>query len=232
MVGFSLKKCRGSLASPHSRSSKPKVPILLRSALGLIPKESRMPYPPIQEFDDETLCQLIATFGKHCWLPNVEVVRRFDSAVFPTERARKGKKRFTVENGTMSDDNTTPRWALAWSHGIRGHGKGWSVCHVWDRSDATTYTRLSNLALVRECFASLTDKAGPLVKFLRYHAATHYNWTPGHEMPEKPPHYDAVRWNYLQCRGDGTELVMQRLNSRACKRRTILRGLMCSEMAT
>ena len=86
----------------------------------------------------------------------------------------------------MYDDNTTPRWATLWAHGTgRASGcPGWGFAHVWSASDdINSYTHLANLAMIPECFASLTDKNGPLTGYLRWHAWTVYGWKPDHVDP-------------------------------------------------
>jgi len=186
-----------------------------------------MPYPKIDGLDYESVRTLIEIFARYCWLPDANTVKSFGtSAVFPTVRAGNGKKRLTAEDGIMFDDNTTPRWALAWTHGLKGKGEGWMICHVWDKSDSSTYTHLANLALVRECFGSLTDKNGPLVNYLRYHAAVHYNWRPDGKSIEKPVYYDEIKWNYLpKNESDGRKLIEENLIKKECNRRSILRDL-------
>lgn len=101
----------------------------------------------------------------------------------------------------MYDDNTTPTWALLWSHGlVGGSQKGWAFIHVWKASDALgAYTHLANLAMVPECFASLTDKDGPLTAFLQWHAWQRYRWKPSHaSQPSKPRDYDSIAWRYFE----------------------------------
>ncbi len=81
----------------------------------------------------------------------------------------------------MYDDNTTPRWAFFWAHGIpeTAHPSNRTFAHVWEGADNIgAYTHLANLVMVPEPFASLTDKDGPLTGFLRWHAWTVYRWKP------------------------------------------------------
>ncbi|KAF0093025.1 MAG: hypothetical protein E1N59_3215 [Puniceicoccaceae bacterium 5H] len=147
--------------------------------------------------------------------PHPDVVNRRSGPVFPSVRARARRgKRLEEVDGVMLDDNTTPRWALLWSHGYSatGHPSGWVVAHVWEDADnVSSYTNLANLVLVPEPLSSLTDKRGPLVPFLRYHADQVYNWRPtDSDAPECPSGYRKLRWRYLP---DGGDLVEERLGS-------------------
>lgn len=124
------------------------------------------------------LCRI---FAQRSWLPHPNTVKEVGSAVFPTSRARKDRPRFTEirrEDRVVGifDDNTTPTWALLWSHGIAGGKRvGLTFAHVWTvADDIESYTHPANLAIVPECLAGLTDKAGPLTSFLRWHAWTTY----------------------------------------------------------
>jgi hypothetical protein len=111
------------------------------------------------------LCRIVAqTSGLH-----PDTVCAVGRAVFPISRARKDRPRFTpiLQQGQVVgiyDDNTTPTWALLWSHGIAGGSRaGWAFAHVWTVSDdIKSYTHPANLAMLPECLASLTDKSGPL----------------------------------------------------------------------
>ncbi|MCA9468967.1 MAG: hypothetical protein KC643_26485 [Nitrospira sp.] len=160
---------------------------------------------PQPESLDRYSLHLAQMVGKTSWLPNRSVVKKLDEAIFPTSRSGSGHKRFhrIKENKRvigMYDDNTTPAWAIFWSHGLKGtRPKGWTIAHVWPNSnDIKTYTHLANLAMVPEPFAGLTDKNGPLTGFLRWHAWHVYAWKPAREAkPRKPDGYDEVEWRYL-----------------------------------
>lgn len=192
--------------------------------------------PPLSAHDDYD--QLARVVSKYILLPNPDVARTLDYPVFPTFRdtGRRGEEFYddTARLVAMSDDNTTPRWAIIWSHGVRGRGlkkilDGWSVAHVWDDAkDRDIYTRLANLALVPKAFASLTDGDGPLTAYLRYHAFAKYAWYPANKAkPRKPDEYDSIEWRYLECTTrDPCEFVRQELHKGDCKRAKILKKLM------
>ena len=155
----------------------------------------------------EDAVALSSTAVRYCRLPHPDVVKRLGSAVFPVVRAKGGNgKRGTCDtikdrNGqdriVMYDDNTTPRWALLWSHGLvqMAHPTGWTFAHVWDESDdPDAYTHPANIVMMPECFGSLSDKQGPLVLHLRHHAHLVYGWRPANCSPvERPSGYDDLR---------------------------------------
>ena len=155
-------------------------------------------------------------------------------ALFPTSRYKSERPRFSLvaENSGvvgMYDDNATPEWAVFWSHGLRGtRPKGWTIAHVWPSSDDIgSYTHLANLAMVREPFASLTDKDGPLTGFLRWHAWNVYHWKPEREaVPAKPDGYGVIEWRYLGAVVDPKALIRQRLAAADNHRTRILRPIM------
>src|SRR5262249_1332740 len=123
----------------------------------------------------------------------------------------------------------TPEWALFWSHRLKGsRPKGWTIAHVWPESaDMACYTHIANLALVPECFSSLTDKTGPLTGYLRWHAKAVYDWKPNSRQgPEKPAGYDEVLWRYLPYSTSPKEAIRQRLVSANNQRAKILRALL------
>jgi hypothetical protein len=166
-----------------------------------------------------------------CRLPDRDVVKTFNKAVFPT--VRKNSKRATGEykNGKflMYDDNTTPRWALVWSHVTCGEPRellGWRIAHVWEKCDEVEcYTRLENLLLVPAAYSGLTDHDGPLAPYLRYHAYTHYGWRPGDEQdPKEPAEYEKFleKCKYLDGRSDAREFILKRLQKSQSKRAKLL----------
>jgi len=129
-----------------------------------------------------------------CQLPNKKTVSHFKKAVLPTKRKTASRAKRIKTGKGMWDDNTTPRWALLWSHGVRGGNKalkGWHVAHVWNNcNNVHCYTRLENLLLVPAAYAGLTDGDGPLTPYLRYHPYKAYGWKPkGKPAPKKPPEY-------------------------------------------
>ena len=172
---------------------------------------------------------------RHCLCPHPDVVGRLEGAVFPSIRAsNKGGKR--GERGEvdgcriMYDDNTTPRLALLWSHGFGGtkHPEGWTFAHVWDvPKDPGAYTHIANLVMLPESLASLTDKQGPLVPYLRYHAETVYGWRPvGKDIVGKPRGYEDLIWTYLDPIPNPLGFVQCRMQRSNEKRIGILRNLM------
>ena len=172
---------------------------------------------------------------RYCRCPHPDVVGRLEGAVFPSIRAsNKGGKR--GERGKvdgrriMYDDNTTPRLALLWSHGfgVTKHPAGWTFAHVWDvPKDPDAYTHIANLVMLPESLASLTDKQGPLVPYLRYHAETVYGWRPaGKATVRKPLGYDDLTWTYLDPIPDPPGFVRNRMKHSNDKRIGILHDLM------
>ena len=172
--------------------------------------------------------------AKTSWLPNRAVVTSLGQAVFPTSRYKIKRRRFSAieENGSivgMYDDNATPEWSIFWAHGLNGtRPQGWTIAHVWPASDdINSYTHLANLAMVREPFASLTDKCGPLTGFLRWHAWDVYHWKPERQAePTKPGGYDEIQWRYFENVVDPKALIRQRLMASNNQRARILRPIM------
>ena len=185
---------------------------------------------PLDEYFPALTCMVAQT----SWLPHPDTVKALAGAAFPTSRARKLHPRLSriQENGEvvgMYDDNATPEWAVFWAHGLKGtRPKGWTIAHVWSDSDAIrSYTHLANLVMVREPFASLTDKNGPLTVFLRWHAWKVYAWKPERENePRKPSGYDSIEWRYLERVDDPKVLIQQRLEEVNNQRAKILRPIM------
>lgn len=192
-----------------------------------------MPIPPLEPLDQyfQDLCRMVA---KTSWLPHPDTVRALGRAAFPTSRAKRQHPRFTSisKNGEpvgMYDDNTTPTWAILWAHGIVGGDRtGWGFAHVWPASDdINSYTHLANLAMIPECFASLTDKDGPLTGYLRWHAWTVYGWKPDHvEPPQMPVDYNNIQWRYFSKFDAPRIFIGQRLSKLNNKRVRILRSIM------
>ncbi len=160
---------------------------------------------------------LIKIAAQHLYLPNKHVVKTFEGALFPAIRGNRellqkhkvsGNFRgqtITFPKGELNqevvlDDNTTPRWALLWSHGWTKsvRPKGWLFAHVWaDSQNPDTYTHLANLVMIAEPLAALTDKNGPLAAHLRYHAWFEYSFSPNGQAVEKPNDYRHDIWQYL-----------------------------------
>lgn len=193
-----------------------------------------MQIPPLDSLDAYTLplAQMVAGTS---WLPHPDTVRALGRAAFPTVRARKQNPRsnLVVADGRtvgMYDDNTTPRWAFFWAHGIpeTAHPSNRTFAHVWEGADDIgAYTHLANLVMVPEPFASLTDKDGPLTGFLRWHAWTVYRWKPTSAMaPAKPNGYDQVRWRYMTRFDRPREFIRDRVVQLKNERVEILRPIM------
>ena len=129
----------------------------------------------------------------------------------------------------MFDDNATPEWAMFWAHGLTGtRPKGWTIAHVWPTSDdMASFTHLANLAMIPEPLASLTDKVGPLVAYLRWHAWEVYGWKPtAASTPIKPPVYDSISWRYLPHIDDPKTAIRQRFCNLSNQRTSLLRPIM------
>ena len=191
-----------------------------------------MQIPSLEPLDQyyPYICKMVAETS---WLPHPDTVRALGRAVFPTSRARKQHPRLQniLENEKpigMYDDNTTPTWAILWAHGLRGGSRtGWEFAHVWNVSDdIDSYTHLANLAMIPECFASLTDKTGPLTRYLKWHAWTIYGWKPGHAVPpEAPEDYGKILWRYLPKIDAPVTFIRTRFDKLDNERTRILKAL-------
>lgn len=194
----------------------------------------RMPVPVLEPLgDDEQILVRIA--AARTYLPHPKTVAQFPGAVFPTirnPRQREQPVEFEGRITGMYDDNTTPRWALLWAHGIPGKSKqptkGWTISHVWDRSkDISAYTHLANLALLPEYLGSLSDKQGPLTHHLRFHAWHVYGWRPeGSEIPVEPSSYGAIQWHYFDPVDDPVGFLRAEFSKGNCGRCKALHPLM------
>ncbi len=196
-----------------------------------------MPIPPLEPLDEyfPYLCRMVA---KTSWLPHPDTVRALGRAAFPTSRARKHHPLFSISDNEkpvrMYDDNITPTWAVLWAHGIvdadsSQKRSGWTFAHTWPSpasDDVNSYTHLANLVMIPECFASLTDKKGPLTGYLRWHAWTVYGWKPDPvKPPEMPVDYNKIQWRYfLKCDAPRT-VIATRLAKLDNKRVRILKKL-------
>ncbi len=174
---------------------------------------------------------VIATIAvRHCRLPHPDVVTKCQEAVFPTIRDQQRRGTLDTERRLLLDDNVTPRWALFWAHGMAQthHPRGWTIAHVWKATkDPSAYTRLANLCLMPECLGSLSDKDGPLCRFLEYHAWNVYGWHPTHASPpEPPPGYCDIQWKYLDPYPDPLGFIRKRLATLNNQRVSVLRYLM------
>lgn len=170
---------------------------------------------------------------RHCLLPNPDVVAAFSGALLPvirasTKRGQRGEVKDFDGRELLCDDNTSPKWALLWSHGLRNNPrKGWTFAHVWDESgDPAAYTRLANLCMIPESLSGLSDKDGPLVEYLRFHAFDRYGWAPRGQMPKRPEQYDMLEWRYLEPIDDPQAAFLERLLVSSDKRAILLRQLM------
>ena len=188
---------------------------------------------PVLQKNDQAIIIRVAV--SYCWLPNPEVVRELKEAVFPVVRdtKKRGEEEFVEKYGksVLYDDNTTPRWAFLWAHGYLTTSLppgGWTLAHVWAKSkDPEAYTHLANLVMMPECLASLSDKEGPLVKILRYHAQLKYGWRPNQEpVVEKPIRFDDLEWRYLNPICNPREQVNRGLCKSKDKRAETLRRLL------
>ena len=195
-------------------------------------KLNKLSTPVLQKDDQIMIARVVVSF---CWLPNPEIVRELKEAVFPVVRCirRRGEDEFVEKyrKSVLYDDNTTPRWAFLWSHGYLKTSlpsSGWTLAHVWAKSkDPEAYTHLANLVMMPECLASLSDKEGPLVKILRYHAQSKYDWRPNQEpVVEKPICFDDLEWNYLDPICNPREQVNRRLCKSKDRRAETLRRLL------
>jgi hypothetical protein len=177
---------------------------------------------------------LVRMVADTSWLAHPDTVNTIGRAVFPTVRARKGHTRggrIADGNGEgMYDDNTTPRWALLWAHGIpiTHHPSSRTFAHVWEGADdIDSYNHLANIVMVPEPFAGLTDKNGPLTNYLRWHAWSVYGWKPAHaEVPEKPEDFDSITWRYLPKIDDPLEFIRSRIAALNNERIRTLRPIM------
>lgn len=179
----------------------------------------------IQREDSRVLAEITI---RYCKFPHPDVVSRLGKATFPVIRntSKRLKTEYLDGRKVMFDDNTTPRWSLLWSHGYEqtGHPKGFTCAHVWSMSkDPKVYTHVANLFITRESFASLSDKEGPLVPYLRYHAKKVYGWQPkGTGTLDKPCGYDELEWNYFNPIDNPQDHIRRRLEQSKSERARIL----------
>jgi hypothetical protein len=189
---------------------------------------------PACDLHDEHISILRQVFAETSWLPHPENIREVGRAVFPTSRARRDRPRLTeiLREGKavrIYDDNTTPTWALLWSHGINGGKRvGLTFAHVWTvADDMESYTHPANLVIVPECLAGLTDKGGPLTGLLRWHAWRTYGWKPSNvDEPQVPTGYADVRWKYLDRFESPGRFIAERIAGLDNERLRLLRPIM------
>lgn len=183
--------------------------------------------PPNLTADVATIAALAA---RHCRLPHPDVVARCSTAIFPTICDQQRRGTLDAERRLLLDDNVTPRWALFWAHGMpqTHHPRGWTIAHVWKATkDPAAYTHVANLCLMPECLGSLSDKDGPLCRFLEFHAWSVYRWRPENaDVPEKPPGYDEIQWSYLDPHHDPMGFIRERVMTLGNQRIVVLRQLM------
>lgn len=188
-----------------------------------------MPFrgPPGLEDD---MAAIAALAVRHCRLPHPDVVARCGAAIFPTIRDQQRRGTVDAERRLLLDDNVTPRWALFWAHGMpqTHHPRGWTIAHVWKATkDPAAYTHLANLCLMPECLGSLSDKDGPLCRFLEYHAWIIYGWRPQNSaVPEMPKGYHDVSWVYFDPHPDPAGFINERIMTLNNQRVAALRPLM------
>lgn len=186
--------------------------------------------------DPHNLADIASALAKnvlsHCFVPSPQVVQAFNGPVFPSVRDQKNRVNLGEINGrkVFLDDNTTPRWAMLWCHGFlqTNHPKGWTFAHVWPTvKDPDAYTHLANLVMMPEALASLSDKNGPLCRYLRYHAQTVYGWTPnGYADEVMPDGFESIAWTYFDPYPEPKTVVAERLLSLDNQRTRILCPLM------
>jgi len=189
------------------------------------------PIPPLESLGEHspTLANIVA---RTSYLPHPDVVKAVGGVVFPTVRSTSQRMKLLMRDGAaigMYDDNYTPTVALLWAHGIVGGSrKGWGFAHIWSAAnDINSYSHLANLAMIPECFASLTDKDGPLTGYLRWHAWTVYQWKPDHvEPPQMPLDYGNIQWRYFPKFDESKLFIRQRLAELDNERIRILRPIM------
>ena len=192
---------------------------------------------PSIDYKGEDARAIALLAARLCLLPDKKTVGQFKKAVFPTQRKTALRATPIIDESNkeigMWDDNTTPRWALRWSHDIPGGDtalQGWRVAHVWnDCNELDCYTRLENLLLVPAAYAGLTDDDGPLAHYLRYHAfAAYEEWHPEcRQRPEKPDDYDSFRhsWQYIDGEdGNARERVLTQLQKSQSERAKVLQN--------
>lgn len=188
-----------------------------------------MPFrgPPNLEDDVATIAALAAS---HCRLPHPDVVAQCSGAIFPTIRDQQRRGTLDSERRLLLDDNVTPRWALFWAHGMpqTHHPRGWTIAHVWKATkDPAAYTHLANLCLMPECLGSLSDKDGPLCRFLEYHAWSVFGWRPSlAAAPDEPAEYSRIKWTYFDPFPDPLGFIRERVMTLGNHRVAVLRTLM------
>lgn len=178
---------------------------------------------------------LVRMVSETSFLAHPDTVKAIGRAVFPTVRARKNHKRNgeLIRDGLASgmyDDNTTPRWAFLWAHGIphTHHPSNRTFAHVWEGADdIKSYCHLANIVVMPEPFAGLTDKKGPLTRYLRWHAWSVYGWRPeGTPVPTKPEDYEGIVWQYLPKIDEPMVFIRERISRLNNERIRILRPIM------
>lgn len=176
--------------------------------------------------------QLAEVVAEGSLLPHPSTVANLGGAAFPSIRDQ--KNRISIgqigSEKVFLDDNTTPRWALLWSHGISAtaHPKGWTFAHVWPvPKDVKAYTHLANLVMMPEYFSSLTDKDGPLTPYFQFHAWETYHWKPeSFPEPSKPLGYTEINWKYFELYPDPKGFIEDRIQTLDNQRTRLLRSLM------
>ena len=188
-----------------------------------------MPFaaPPDLQADAAGMAMIAA---RHCRLPHPDVVAACAGPIFPTIRDQRRRGQIDEDAGLLLDDNATPRWALFRAHGMAQthHPKGWTIAHVWAApKDPDAYTNLANLCLMPECLGSLSDKAGPLCPYLKFHAQDVYGWRPSQVTPcDKPDGYGEIQWTYFDPQPNPLDFVKDRVTSLNNQRVLVLRRLM------
>ena len=195
---------------------------------------------PTLQSNDAT--QLIRRVVPYLLMPHRDVVSQLNEAVFPvvrdpSQRGKVEKDKTKFGKVVMYDDNTAPRWAFLWAHGWQNVSLppgGWMIAHVWNESkNPEAYTHVANIVLMPEFFASLSDKKGPLVDVLRYHAQEKYGWRPKKSFKvNKPCGFDDLNWKYLDKIHNPRDQVNRRLLESRDKRAIILSDLLGIQNST
>lgn len=116
-------------------------------------------------------------------------------ALYPNvRRARKnkGEEPRKIVNGVTLDSNNYANAAIKRALGIKGKGKNFSTCHIWDNScyDEFNHTTIANLVLLPSPLSTLADHHRGVKDALKYRAYELYAWHPKKEnIPVKPKSY-------------------------------------------
>lgn len=131
-----------------------------------------------------------------------QLVQAGNPAKYPhIRRAKKGEIKGQNINGTRLDDNTYANNAIKWALGGRKKFKGYTVCHVWEKTcySEKYHTVIANLVLLPRALESLTDHHSLVKNILQYRAYALYKWHPENcKTPTKPHGYDNLTWRKIE----------------------------------